>query len=772
MSLDLNYLFENKTILKENWLFQLFYDDESATDFFGVSYYDTVVDSVDYKGCVLNKATIRESINLENSKAKTSNVNLTLSNFIYGGDGEQFSRRLFNSTNKYINRKVKIYIQPDDTDDIAMCILIYTGRLEQVSHTSDKINLSIVAKRPWDKISIPSEKTTANGVYVPISYGNYTENPASTFASPQFETAMTSKAYRPVPFNKMNDKSALYVDGISTTSSGELAVYEKGLDIFVPLENAVANNGSKVDGAYHDKSDLLQIRAFQQRADSVTSVSSSNVTVTNEGYSINGDDSNYASYSVSFIQSDNSGNRTVDLGLGTVSGKSDKHFITLRDADRDVVLLSEALDSTETGVDISDDEDIRVNDVIKIDNEEMAVTNVSSNTLTVRRGFGSKKDTHANSEIVYYDQTINAVAIKYEVIFTTNIGNNTVSIRAKTDGDNLSSIFTSNQSATTLIRNITNGTDSIRLQVHFNSSEVDDSNPATLEAEVRIYDVYLLTQRISEVPEDILYVANDGFTDNGWNSNNRITEIHEAHRDLLTRFTSYSGTPDNWSSGTNLNSAKDWQIRYWVLESTPLIDVLDKLAFEGGFIGRFNGQGNYQYIYIPDSPSSNIALDKDDINDIKVSLTPVSSLITKMDIEYEKHPAVDRYISNATSVSDSDADLLSIYNIASDENEKRVELDAYVSPAINTSRGSSTNKNDCFYRYYDHILGQTRIILDFTIINPNYLGLDVGDIFTYSDSDFYPFAGSTGWSDYKFMITDVNRSLGKLKITAREIHNG
>ena len=82
MSLTLTHHFTNKTVLKENWIFQLFYDDESSTDFFGVSYYDTTVASVDYKGCVLNKATIRESINLENSTAKTSNVTITLANFI------------------------------------------------------------------------------------------------------------------------------------------------------------------------------------------------------------------------------------------------------------------------------------------------------------------------------------------------------------------------------------------------------------------------------------------------------------------------------------------------------------------------------------------------------------------------------------------------------------------------------------------------------------------------------------------------------------------
>ena len=77
MSLTLTTAFTEKTAIKENWLFQLFYDDESSTDFFGVSYYDTTVESVDYKGCVLNKATIRESINLESSTAKTSSVNLT-----------------------------------------------------------------------------------------------------------------------------------------------------------------------------------------------------------------------------------------------------------------------------------------------------------------------------------------------------------------------------------------------------------------------------------------------------------------------------------------------------------------------------------------------------------------------------------------------------------------------------------------------------------------------------------------------------------------------
>lgn len=762
MSLTLPSAFTTKTYIKENWLFQLYYDDGSS--FLGLSFYDTTVSTNFYHGSIMNKPSIRESISLEDSTAKTSNVSLSIANFEYNND--DLSAELFGGTRKYINRDVKIYIQPDDDDTLSNCLLVYTGRLTDVSHKADKVNINIVAKRVWDNITVPTDKTTDNGIYVPISYGNYTENPASTFASPQFESALTSKAYRPVPFNKMDKKKALYVDGVSTTSSGELAVYEKGVDVFLPLANAEANNGSSVDGAFHDKTDLLQVRSFQQRADSIELVGTtgSTIVVSNESRAIDTDNTNYATYSVAFIAESTSATRTVDLGFGVASGKSDRNYITLKDANGDIVLLNEDLDSSETGVDIDDDEDILVNHVIKVDDEEMAVTGVSSDTLTVRRGFGSKKESHDNDEIVYYDQTLNAVAIKYQIVFSVNSGNNTIQIETKTDGDNLLLTKTSDVSANTLIRNITNGTDSIRLKVRFASSE-DGGGPPTLVAEIRIYDVYLITQRVSETPEDILYVANDGLTDNGWNSNSAITEIHEAHRDLMHRHTSYtnSNTPTNWSSGLNINSVRDWQIRYWMLEPMPLIEVLEKLQFEGGFISRFNGQNEFIYIFIPDSPSADFTLTKDDIADIDLSVTPFSNIISKMEIEYEKHPAENRYISSVTATNSSTR---TDYNIASAENIKKVELDANVSQP-STAPANASDKNDDFYRYYDHILGTPKIIVDTIVINPAYMGIDVGDILAFDSMNIDPFGES--WSGKFFMVVSTQRSVGTLKITAREI---
>ena len=145
------------------------------------------------------------------------------------------------------------------------------------------------------------------------------------------------------------------------------------------------------------------------------------------------------------------------------------------------------------------------------------------------------------------------------------------------------------------------------------------------------------------------------------------------------------------------------------------------------------------------------------------------SSVKKVELQSGLSPAEGKYLSSTTSVSDTDSNLLSAYNIASDENIKRIKLDAYVSPTIPT--GASSNKNDDFYSYYQSIVGEPRLIVNLTVVNPKYLGLDVGDLVAYNDT-FLPFNGKTGWDDYVFMITDVSRSVGSLKITLRDIENG
>jgi len=696
MSLTLTTAFTEKTALKENWLFQLFYDDESASDFFGVSYYDTTVESVNYKGCVLNKATIRESISLENSTANTSNVNLTIANFIHS-NGFHFSRAIYNSTNNYINRKVKIYIQPDDATAIADCVLIYTGRLEQLSHDQEKINLSIVAQRPWDKISIPSTKTSGSdndNIYFPISYGNFTAN--STGVG-------TGKDLRPIPFvQQMHDGKVFATNIQSKSGSSQAHLYNKNKDAFLVVSDTENNNISKLGGYVTEIREngarFIIMRPFEARdLDSGTPYNGENSgsVFSNEERAIDGSSSTYA---------------TRGFAPSSSETLSTNMYLNMPQLDFGSI------------VDISTSMKVFVS--YKIENYSG-----SGNVRFFVKFEGDAVGVNDNADAVLIStHTANTdVTAEGRIFVDTSSYPNYILVKVKSSVDCDVSIS------------------DIYLQVKFKDSD----------------------ETFKDI--DMAYTGEDGLISSIDGSS--ISYIHQAHYDLLRRFTSYGSVPTNYST---LNSARDWRIRYWILESTSLIDVLEKLQYEGGFIGRFNGQGNFQYIFIPDSPSASVTLSKLDISDIKVSLTPVNNLTTKMDIEYEKHPAESKYLSSATSVSDSDADLLSLFNIASNENVKRVTLDAYVSPTINTSRGNASDKNDCFYRYYDHILGKPRIIVDFSVVNPNYFGLDVGDIIEIDlNSVVRPFGGSDWVGEegdgYIFMITDVSRSVGNLKITAREI---
>jgi hypothetical protein len=63
---------------------------------------------------------------------------------------------------------------------------------------------------------------------------------------------------------------------------------------------------------------------------------------------------------------------------------------------------AEAVDIIETAIDVSDGSVFGYGDIIKIDDEKMLITNISSNTITVKRGFlGTTTATHNTSVDIY-----------------------------------------------------------------------------------------------------------------------------------------------------------------------------------------------------------------------------------------------------------------------------------------------------------------------------------------------------------------------------------
>ena len=210
--------------VKENWIVQLYYDGGSS--FTPISMADTTVGSVFYHGVITNIPSIRSSINLSKSTAKTGNVSLNLVNFQYIGD--DFSAELFLGSRKYINRSVKIYSQLNGDSTLANCLQVYQGRLIDISHDDASIRLTITEQRPWDFITIPQTKSDSN-IYQPVAYGDYTGNSADAF--------QTNKTLFPIPFGGSLGNSLYYISPQSYGSGSRPHYYDKNNDIFIIMED-------------------------------------------------------------------------------------------------------------------------------------------------------------------------------------------------------------------------------------------------------------------------------------------------------------------------------------------------------------------------------------------------------------------------------------------------------------------------------------------------------------------------------------------------------
>lgn len=141
-----------------------------------ISFADSKFEGDYSNGVISSEPSIRESINLEKSTSKTGNVSISIPNFDY--QGSPFSKELFGGTRTYINRECLIYIVPNNTTLKFNSLLIYNGKLQDVSHDNDSIKLSIVSRNPVEGVEIPQTKTSKDN-YFPIAYGDYTPSTAS-----------------------------------------------------------------------------------------------------------------------------------------------------------------------------------------------------------------------------------------------------------------------------------------------------------------------------------------------------------------------------------------------------------------------------------------------------------------------------------------------------------------------------------------------------------------------------------------------------------------
>jgi len=683
---------------------------------FGIAFKDTTVSSEYYVGSILNNSIIvRDSIDLVASTSSTGNISLTSANF--KRHGTDFYKLLFNGTNNYHNKEVRVFAQFDNEDTLSNCQQVFSGRIvEMTLDQNQNITMQINAHRPWDRIEFPQVKHEKYNIYEPVVYGSYTYSDASSGATN--DAAFGGVFPVPILYTDRNIITTLMPKSYGSGSHSYLHHYI-GFDHFCSL---------KLEG-----SGIVDTTSTQNGVN----ILETPITHRATGWIRTNQSSFDFSGSVTYLT--NPENAT-DYNLNTGAADTSTFATATITADGDLRYLT-----------------------VQTPNKQFAVTVITD--VYIKHGVTSTTD-HQQYNIDFfgnqYDPTADdLLSSPITRQLATNISTHLFSFNTTPDNAIAS-------------ENALLCPDELLIKwAHEHAPTAYDHEDHTL----KVYDIQMRyenrfnyndddAKRLADL--DHFYCGGAGLTAS-WDSG-AISHGHDAHRDLLQRFGGISSTePDNWSSLNTDRAIDNWKVRYWQLEPTSLQEALDKLAYEFGFVAKFTPTGTLKYIHVKKSSELSVTtsdhnLTKNDINNVEISTSGLSNIITKMEISNKLHAAESNRYYKTTSSTNSTA--RAKYNLGDKEGIATINLDHNVG-TIPTTADSDCNAD--WYSYYNNIIGDMKIIVECDVVNPaKGYQLETGDIITFTDMPAEMFGTDFSTSKY-FMITETQRSLGNVSIVAREV---
>lgn len=708
--------------------------------FLPLSTTDTNIDDIFYHGVITNTGSIRDSIDLENSKAKTSNLSVNISNFNY--KGSDMSTELLFGTYDYFNYNVRVYSQLNDNSSLSNCLQIYQGRLINIQHNDSSLSLEITEKKPWDFISIPIDKST-NGVYEPVAYGNYTNT-----ANPAFST---NYDLYPIPFVGSLNNDLYFAEQDLVSSGHQAHYYDSQLDEFPTINNGSAStsvfNGLNCINVPNDMS-----RTFRHRPKTVENISG----FSNIANSINGSASDGAT----------AGATVTSVGFFT-------NYVQITATDSFKVKMPE-IDGKATS--------------IKVHILSTIVQSSSSMTTSGNPISGGGTIPKCEIGIVTHSEAVKVASSRQSSSNgTTNSNDISINLTTGANGSG-SSLDTTPETISNY--NASKKLDEFIVDVRYYSGTGDTSTTDNYTSTwaVTIKDIIIEVTYKNDIENEptasyaknssieYLYSGTDGLTESYSGSNSLVEYGHEMLRDILIKFAGVdTDDPDNWTElvedrtrNTANNADIDtWKVRWWALEPTDLNKIIEQIMYEFSFIFKFRANGSSRIIYIRQSSelSASKTLNKYDIKNISIKSTSFANLLTKMLINYKKHPAGKKYLLNTESSNNTSRGK---YNIKLKENIKEVKLDMNVGAPATTAQ---TDPNSDFYSYYNNIVGDVKKLISCEVVNSaKSYSMETGDIIKFDDMPVNPFGHTWSQSGSQYyMITNLQRGIGSVKIECREV---
>ena len=680
---------------------------------FGIALKDTLIDGNMHYGSILNKnITVRDTIDISKGIASTSNLKLQSANFDI--ENTSFYKLLFNATNNYHNKEVRVFAQLNSSSLLNDCQRIFTGRLIDINvDQNEVINFAINSHRPWDAIEFPQTQTI-NGIYQPVVYGDYTEHGDKSLVRDH------ANAVHPVPFKR----KGITTDHLIVTSRSHSDMrphyYDSAADAFLGIkaDNYTAQT-KDLNDSFDENTNIGLVKREMRRRFRIN------------GTSISSDGSTTYSTPKNLLLDSYSSSVIVHAYGPDTSSEAKNFYVNF---------------SAELG---------KVNDIdLDIKGSVTTPGGQGNTNLTLRINYsGAAGD--------YFSGT---VAAGFSAVSLTNgsLVNNTSVSSSSYATIGLGSVTNNNLNTVNLSSTISSGSGS-NVQLDLVLSDLVlylDVQQSYDEDKANTNNSISSAKNI-----EYLYLGADGLTAS-WDSG-AISHGHDAHRDLLMRFAGLDSTePTGWSDLNTDRTIDNWKVRSWFLEPQSLKKALDKLAYESGFVAKFSPSNELKYIYIKKSSelTATMNITKDDVDKLLVSTTKLNNLKTKINISNNLHPAVpNRYYKTVTSTN---ATTRSKYNLGEKEGISAINLDMNVG-TIPTTANADCNAD--FYSYYNNIIGDIKIIVSCDVVNPaKAYKLETGDIVTFTDMPVEMFGTDFSTSKY-YMITETKRSIGKVSIKAREV---
>lgn len=789
MLINSNYTSKLGPTIKENWLVQIFKNNNSsnmvndtpdlALCFATASGSTTATlknssnTEIPYYPVIVNKPTIRSSVDLKGFSTQTGSITLNLADTdIVIGDSKKRLLEEFGSS--YQNAQVNVLSVIDDDTTNANALQIFSGKISSFSYRNNTIILSVISSRPFQGTSIPNTKTSGviDGLDIPYVLGSFDPNTGA------LDTAQTN--VYPVPFLRNDGSHLLFTlpDKISSgTTTDALEYYDTGMQRFVPIQMTTAEKTAVTkDGSSTIKAPIDMVRTFTTLPDDLQDEAgnSNDAYVDSEGnflgYNNNIDkafDGNASTQatitgSLNPLQgdSDSSAGLSFYVKLPTPQGKITDLKITTN-----FTYTLNSLDESQSGL------HVYINDTLTGNNASItgAVNILGTNSNPDQTTSGS----------------VNATFNLFSDVVTDNQLPETLVLTFKMKAGDLQD----------------GGNEDVQMTLNFKdvnfqitaTNDTTDEPIASSTFNAGINKLYLGT--------DIITPTFNQHANADDNTNNPVS----IHRELLKGLLSIDSTDDTeindsgYVSVSDLRSSESsvgqWDTRLILNKPTALESLLRKLQYEGCFFFEFSpqekqvgtgpsGLSRFRYFTIPDNPGVDVQVSQNDLQNYSLAVTNTDDLETNLKVNYDRHPAESRYLKSDTFTATEHTNIFE----NADHQKQEFNLDLLKGRVDNDT--SNTGRNASWINFRKSIFGQYRTIVTTRIINPEKYGtLTTGSVISFGDITFstlgQPFNEISdtfdsfvamptrlfdqAFANRKYFITSLTRGMGYVEITAQEV---